>query len=76
MRKSLIIRTGLVVIVLIASVIYLIPSVVPDLPDFWKKYLPTDKIPLGLDLQGGTHLVLEVDTERALETTLQRMTET
>jgi len=75
MRKSLIIRTGLVVIVLIASVIYLIPSVVPDLPDFWKKYLPTDKIPLGLDLQGGTHLVLEVDTERALETTLQRMTE-
>jgi preprotein translocase subunit SecD len=29
--------------------------------------LPTDKIHLGLDLQGGTHLVMEVDTTKAVE---------
>lgn len=31
---------------------------------------PKDKIHLGLDLQGGTHLVLEVDTQKAVEGTL------
>ncbi|MCL2669439.1 MAG: protein translocase subunit SecD, partial [Syntrophaceae bacterium] len=43
-----------------------------DLPDFWKKYLPTERIHLGLDLQGGMHLVLEVETIKAVETTLDR----
>ena len=32
-----------------------------------------DKIALGLDLQGGMHLVLEVQTEKAVETTLERI---
>ena len=37
-----------------------------------KTYLPTDKIHLGLDLQGGMHLVLEVETAKAVESTLER----
>jgi preprotein translocase subunit SecD len=32
-----------------------------------------DKIVLGLDLQGGMHLVLEVEAEKAVEATLERM---
>lgn len=32
-----------------------------------------DKIALGLDLQGGMHLVLEVQTEKAVEASLQRI---
>jgi preprotein translocase subunit SecD len=32
-----------------------------------------DKIALGLDLQGGMHLVLEVQTEKAVEATLERI---
>lgn len=65
-------RSIIAVIVCLAALFYLTPSLTSSLPDFWKKNLPADKIPLGLDLQGGTHLVLEVDTEKAVEATLQR----
>jgi preprotein translocase subunit SecD len=56
----------LVIIVVIAAVIYILPSVKPT---WW----PHKKINLGLDLQGGMHLVLEVDTEKALESTIERI---
>jgi len=56
----------LVIIVVIAAVIYIIPSIKPT---WW----PHKKINLGLDLQGGMHLVLEVDTEKALESTIERI---
>ncbi len=56
----------LVIIVLIAAVIYILPSIKPT---WW----PHKKINLGLDLQGGMHLVLEVDTEKALESTIERI---
>ena len=56
----------LVIIVVIAAVIYILPSIKPT---WW----PHKKINLGLDLQGGMHLVLEVDTEKALESTIERL---
>jgi preprotein translocase subunit SecD len=59
-------------VICLAALVYLAPSLTSDLPDTWKQYLPTDKIRLGLDLQGGMHLVLEVDTAKAVETTLVR----
>jgi preprotein translocase subunit SecD len=52
--------------VIIASVIYLLPTLNPGL---W----PHKKINLGLDLQGGMHLVLEVETEKAVESTIERI---
>jgi len=58
-------------IVLIA-VFYLFPTLTADLPEFWDKNLPKDKIHLGLDLQGGMHLVLEVDADKAIEATVER----
>jgi len=39
--------------------------------DIW----PHKKINLGLDLQGGMHLVLEVDTEKAVDDTVERITQ-
>ena len=56
----------LVIIVVIAAVVYILPSIKPT---WW----PHKKINLGLDLQGGMHLVLEVDTEKALESTIERI---
>lgn len=41
------------------------------LPAFWADNVP--KIVLGLDLQGGMHLVLSVDLEKAVETHTQRL---
>ncbi len=41
----------------------------------WLAYPLEEKINLGLDLQGGMHLVLEVKTEKAVEASLERMAE-
>ncbi|QTA82427.1 Protein translocase, subunit D [Desulfonema limicola] len=59
-------KTGMVAVVLIAAVIYILPTLVPGM---W----PHKKINLGLDLQGGMHLVLEVDTDKAVENTVERI---
>jgi preprotein translocase subunit SecD len=39
----------------------------------WLAYPLKEKITLGLDLQGGMHLVLEVQTEKAVEASLDRV---
>ena len=73
MLKGIKIRAASAFIVCLLGIFYLLPSLTQNLPDVWQKYLPTDKIHLGLDLQGGTHLVLEVDTEKAVESTIVRL---
>jgi len=74
MIKSIGIRALIVLAVCLVALFYLTPSVMTDrLPPFWKNNLPADKIHLGLDLQGGMHLVLEVQTDKALEGTIERM---
>ena len=52
--------------VIITAVIYILPTIKPAL---W----PHKKINLGLDLRGGMHLDLEVDTEKAVESTMERI---
>jgi preprotein translocase subunit SecD len=59
-------RIPVVGLVLIVAVIYVIPTFKPG---WW----PNKQINLGLDLQGGMHLVLEVQTEKAVENTLERI---
>ena len=72
MFNSIRIRTAVTIVLCLAALVYLAPTLTSDLPETWKKYLPTDKIHLGLDLQGGMHLVLEVETAKAVESTLER----
>ncbi len=67
MTKDLAWRMSLVFVFIVLSLFFLTPTMVTHLPDWWKGYMPKDKISLGLDLQGGTHLVLEVETQKALE---------
>jgi len=61
-------RLIIVGIVVTAAIVYLLPTISPGM---W----PHKKINLGLDLQGGMHLVLEVDTDKVIESTLDRMTQ-
>lgn len=61
-------RVILVVALTIAAIIYVLPSIKPGV---W----PHKKINLGLDLQGGMHLVLEVQTEKAVENTIERISQ-
>ena len=75
MNRNLLYRTLMVVVVTVVAVIYLVPSLVSTLPSWWKAVLPDQAIRLGLDLQGGMHLVLEVQTEKALEFSVERSVE-
>jgi len=59
-------RSILTVVVVAAAGVYLLPSLNPQL---W----PYKTINLGLDLQGGMHLVLEVEVDRAVENTVDRL---
>jgi preprotein translocase subunit SecD len=63
-------RISLIGIFVLLSFLYLTPTLVAKLPAWWSGLLPKDKIHLGLDLQGGTHLVMEVDTQKAVEGSL------
>ncbi len=68
MPKGLTWRISLIILFLLTSLLYLTPTLAPSLPSWWKgPFFPTDKIHLGLDLQGGIHLVMEVETPKAVE---------
>ncbi len=69
-NRSLLYRILLIVGLTLVAGVYLVPTFVTDLPQFWKDYLPSQRVHLGLDLQGGTHLVMTVDIEKALENSL------
>jgi preprotein translocase subunit SecD len=60
-KRDLLIKLGVVAVVIIACAIFALP--------------PKDKIHLGLDLQGGLHLVLRVDVDKAVLGALERTSE-
>jgi len=66
-------RLYLAGILTVLAVLILLPSVTGALPDWWTSTIPTPKIQLGLDLQGGTHLLLEVKLDEAVKTQLRRV---
>lgn len=70
MNTSLKLKIGFTVCLILFSIMTLVPSFYPAAPDWWKKYLAPEGLKLGLDLQGGMHLVLQVDLEKAVENSL------
>jgi preprotein translocase subunit SecD len=73
MFKSLKIRIAITAVVCLVALYFLVPTFFTQIPSPWNDYFPKEKIHLGLDLQGGMHLVLEVDAEKALESMVERM---
>ncbi len=68
-------RLALLAFVVVVSFIFFLPSYQPlyrQLPEWLKPVLPNKGIILGLDLQGGIHLVLEVEEDRAVEIAVDR----
>lgn len=66
---------ALLLLVLSISALCFLPSYQPlyqALPGWAKSLLPNKGITLGLDLQGGIHLVMEVDEDRAVEIAVDR----
>ena len=52
------------------SIVLMLPSVVPHLPDWYTKYIWKQGFQLGLDLKGGTHLILQVDLNQVVQNNL------
>ena len=68
-------RFALLALVIVLSVVFFLPSYKPlyqAMPDWARKVLPDKGITLGLDLQGGIHMVMEVDEDRAVEIAVDR----
>lgn len=69
MKKSIIWRFVLIAAMVVLAIVFFLPSTpwFEYMPQWWKENLPKKGITLGLDLQGGIHLILEVETNKAVE---------
>lgn len=69
-------KVTLVTLVILLGVILAIPSFLPkDQVDRWPRFLPHSQISLGLDLAGGSHLLLEADAADAARQRIAAMEE-
>jgi preprotein translocase subunit SecD len=75
MNRNLWMRAAAIAAAAMLSLFYLVPSLAGELPGWWTSTFPSQPIRLGLDLQGGMHLVLEVEADKAVEFSLDRMAE-
>jgi preprotein translocase subunit SecD len=73
MKSNLGWRFLLIIAILIGALLFLFPTLVKEIPAWWPKFFPQDKIHLGLDLQGGIHLTLEVEAQKAVESSVERI---
>lgn len=71
MNTSLKVKLGLLILLIFGSITTIVPSFYDNTPDWWKKYMAPEGLRLGLDLQGGMHLVLKVNLEKAADNTLE-----
>jgi protein-export membrane protein SecD len=67
MEKAWYWKVIFVLVLVVGSVLYLLPTFLPDTMPKWYTDFFNKKINLGLDLQGGIHLVLGVEVDKALE---------
>ena len=74
MKKNILWRLGLIGITIILAVIFFLPNTpgFQYMPEWWRQNMPNKGIVLGLDLQGGLHLVFEVEGDKAVEITTER----
>jgi preprotein translocase subunit SecD len=52
MPRGILYRALLIVVLIGTAVLYLAPSVMTAMPEWWPSFLPSRKIRLGLDLRG------------------------
>ncbi len=73
MLRNLKWRLILYAAVVVFAVLLVLPTLTDQLPPWYGKVIPSEKIHLGLDLQGGMHLILEVEAEKAVESYVERV---
>lgn len=70
MNSGIKLKITFVIFLLFFSGLALLPNFYKGLPSWWDKYLAPAGLTLGLDLQGGMHIVLQVDVDKAAENAL------
>ncbi len=73
MLKSLRWKAILYGAIAVFAIVLLVPTVTSQLPQWWSKVLPSEKIHLGLDLQGGMYLLLGVQEDKAVESYVEQI---
>ncbi|HTF99528.1 MAG TPA: protein translocase subunit SecD [Nitrospirota bacterium] len=73
MKKSIQWRLAVIALSVLIALFLFLPStpVGGSLPEWWLKSVP--KISLGLDLRGGSHLVMQVETDKAVESSVDNI---
>ncbi len=76
MKKNVLWRFLLIGFTVLIAVVFFLPNtpLFKLMPEWWKKSMPNKGIVLGLDLQGGLHLVFEVEGDKAVEAAAERYT--
>jgi len=74
MKKKILWRLLLIALTFILAVVFFLPNtpMFRYMPEWWKNSMPDKGIVLGLDLQGGLHLVFEVEGDKAVEISTER----
>ncbi|WP_172122966.1 MULTISPECIES: protein translocase subunit SecD [unclassified Devosia] len=68
------VRTAIIVIVALMGILFAVPSFLPDnVRENWPGWLPKQTVVLGLDLQGGSHLLLQVNEQGIVSERLQSL---
>jgi preprotein translocase subunit SecD len=77
MKKGIRGRVIFILLTVFISIVFFLPStsLYSKLPSWWGRFFPNKGITLGLDLQGGMHLVMEVEGEKAVDNTVERTLE-
>ncbi|MGB7575609.1 MAG: protein translocase subunit SecD [Thermodesulfobacteriota bacterium] len=73
MVKSLRWKAILYGAIAVFAILLLVPTVTSQLPSWWSKVLPSEKVHLGLDLQGGMYLLLTVEGDKAVESYVEQI---
>ncbi len=71
MNTALKLKLGFLLFMITLAVVTVVPSFYANTPSWWKTYMAPEGLRLGLDLQGGMHLVLKVNLQKAEENTLE-----
>ena len=75
MKKTIKWRILLLGVLTAFAILFFLPSIpaFENFPSWWKKVFPSKQITLGLDLQGGIHIVLNVQGDKAIENYVERV---
>ncbi len=71
MNTMLKLKLAFIVSLILFAIVTIVPSFYSGAPNWWKTYMAPEGLRLGLDLQGGMHLVLKVNLKKAEENTLE-----